>query len=160
MKELLKKYKSVILYVIFGGLTTVVDWSVSFLLYYLWGDAIDTTPVLLHGANVIAWVAAVAFAYVTNRVWVFESKRRGFLPVLGEIAAFAGGRVLTLLLQEAIMGVFCTWLGYNEYLFKIIAAVLVVILNYFISKLLVFRKGRSEERRVGKECRSRWSPYH
>ena len=21
-------------------------------------------------------------------------------------------------------------------------------------------KGRSEERRVGKECRSRWSPYH
>ena len=142
MKELLKKYKSVILYVIFGGLTTVVDWSVSFLLYYLWGDAIDTTPVLLHGANVIAWVAAVAFAYVTNRVWVFESKRRGFLPVLGEIAAFAGGRVLTLLLQEAIMGVFCTWLGYNEYLFKIIAAVLVVILNYFISKLLVFRKSK------------------
>ena len=23
-----------------------------------------------------------------------------------------------------------------------------------------FREGRSEERRVGKECRSRWSPYH
>ena len=22
------------------------------------------------------------------------------------------------------------------------------------------KKGRSEERRVGKECRSRWSPYH
>ena len=22
------------------------------------------------------------------------------------------------------------------------------------------RNGRSEERRVGKECRSRWSPYH
>ena len=144
MTELLKKYKSVILYVIFGGLTTVVDWSISFLLYYLWGDAIDATPILLHGANVIAWAAAVAFAYVTNRIWVFESKRRGFLPVLGEIIAFAGGRVLTLLLQEAIMGVFCTWLGFNEYLFKIIAAVLVVILNYFISKLLVFRKSRRE----------------
>ena len=144
MTELLKKYKSVILYVIFGGLTTVVDWSISFLLYYLWGDAIDATPILLHGANVIAWAAAVAFAYVTNRIWVFESKRRGFLPILGEMIAFAGGRVLTLLLQEAIMGVFCTWLGFNEYLFKIIAAVLVVILNYFISKLLVFRKSRRE----------------
>src|SRR3712207_7837023 len=23
-----------------------------------------------------------------------------------------------------------------------------------------YRTGRSEERRVGKECRSRWSPYH
>ena len=147
MLEFLKKYKSIILYIIFGGLTTVVDWSVSFLLYYLWGDAIDATPILLHGANVIAWVAAVTFAYVTNRSWVFESKRRGFVPILCEIAAFAGGRVLTLLLQEIIMGVFCTWLGLNEYLFKIIAAVLVVILNYFISKLLVFRKTRRERER-------------
>ena len=143
MIEFLKKHKSVILYIIFGGLTTVVDWTVSFLLYYLWGDAIEATPVLLHGANVIAWVAAVAFAYITNRIWVFESKRRGFLPILGEIGAFAGGRVLTLLLQEAIMAVFCTWRGLNEYLFKIIAAVLVVILNYFISKLFVFRKKKN-----------------
>lgn len=144
MLELLKKYKSIILYIIFGGMTTVVDWSISFLLYYLWGDAIEATPILLHGANVIAWIAAVAFAYVTNRIWVFESKRHGFVPIICEIAAFAGGRVLTLLLQEAIMGVFCTWLGLNEYLFKVIAAVLVVILNYFISKLLVFRKTRRE----------------
>ena len=144
MLEFLKKHKSVILYIIFGGLTTVVDWSVSFLLYYLWGEAIDATPILLHGANVIAWVAAVAFAYVTNRIWVFESKRRGFVPIVCEIAAFAGGRVLTLILQEVIMAVFCTWLGLNEYLFKLVAAVLVVILNYFISKLLVFRKTRRE----------------
>lgn len=144
MLEFLKKHKSVILYIIFGGMTTVIDWSVSFLLYYFWGEAIEATPILLHGANVIAWVAAVAFAYVTNRIWVFESKRRGFIPIVCEIAAFAGGRVLTLLLQEVIMGIFCTWLGLNEYLFKIIAAVLVIILNYFISKLLVFRKTRRE----------------
>ena len=25
---------------------------------------------------------------------------------------------------------------------------------------MVIAKSRSEERRVGKECRSRWSPYH
>ena len=149
MPEFLKKHKSVILYILFGGLTTVVDWSISFLLYYLWGDAIEATPILLHGANVIAWVAAVAFAYITNRIWVFESKRRGLLPILGEIVAFAGGRVLTLLLQEAIMAVFCTWLGLNEYLFKIIAAVLVVILNYFLSKLVVFRKTKRESDREG-----------
>ncbi|MBQ5724528.1 MAG: GtrA family protein [Clostridia bacterium] len=140
MIELLKKYKSIILYIIFGGLTTVVDWSVSFTLYYLWGDAIEATPWLIHGANVIAWVAAVAFAYVTNRIWVFESKRRGFVPIVGEIAAFAGGRVFTLLLQEVLMAIFFTWLGFNEYIVKIVAAVLVVILNYFISKIFVFRK--------------------
>ena len=140
MKELLKKYKGVILYVLFGGMTTVVDWGVSFLLYYLWGEAIDATPWLIHGANVIAWIAAVSFAYVTNRIWVFESRRRGFFPILGEIGAFAGGRVLTLLLQEALMAIFFTWLGFNEYAVKIVAAVLVVVLNYFISKLIVFRK--------------------
>lgn len=143
MIELLKKYKSIILYIIFGGLTTVVDWTVSFSLYYLWGEAIEATPWLIHGANVIAWAAAVAFAYVTNRIWVFESKRRGFAPILGEIFAFAGGRVFTLLLQEVLMAVFFTWLGFNEYLVKIVAAVLVVILNYFISKLLVFRKKKA-----------------
>ena len=140
MIELLKKYKSVILYIIFGGLTTVVDWSVSFTLYYLWGDAIEATPWLIHGANVIAWVAAVAFAYVTNRIWVFESRRCGLAAIVGEIAAFAGGRVFTLLLQEILMAVFFTWLGFNEYLVKMVAAVLVVILNYFISKIFVFRK--------------------
>ena len=144
MLEFLKKHKSVILYIIFGGMTTVIDWTVSFLLYYFWGEAIDATPILLHGANVIAWVAAVAFAYVTNRIWVFESKRRGFVPIVCEIAAFAGGRVLTLLLQEIIMGVFCTWLGLNEYLFKLVAAVLVIIANYVLSKLIVFRKAASK----------------
>lgn len=146
MLQLLKKYKSVILYIIFGGLTTVIDWGVSFLLYYLWGDAIDATPILLHGANVVAWVAAVAFAYVTNRIWVFESRRRGFLPILGEIAAFAGGRVTTLVLQEIIMAVFCIWLGLNEYIMKLIAAVFVVILNYFISKIFVFRKQKTADK--------------
>ena len=110
MIELFKKYKGVILYIIFGGLTTMVDWTVSFLLYYLWGDAIEATPWLIHGANTIAWSAAVTFAYVTNRIWVFESKRRGFRPIVGEIAAFAGGRVATLLLQEVLMAIFFTWL--------------------------------------------------
>ena len=140
MTELFKKHKSAILYLAFGVLTTLVDWSVSFLLYYFWGDVIEDARWLVHVANVIAWVFAVAFAYVTNRTWVFESKRKGFVPVLGEISAFTGGRVFTLALQEAFMAIFFTWLGCNEYAVKIFAAVWVVILNYFISKLLVFRK--------------------
>lgn len=143
MIELFKKYKGIILYIIFGGLTTVVDWSVSFLLYYLWGEAIEATPWLIHGANVIAWAAAVAFAFVTNRIWVFESHRRGLKAISAELVAFAGGRVLTLLLQEVLMAIFFTWLGFNEYLVKMGVAVLVVILNYFISKLLVFRKNKA-----------------
>jgi putative flippase GtrA len=136
---LIKKYKEILLYLIFGGLTTVVDWAVSFLLYYLWGDAIREIVWLIHGANVIAWAAAVIFAYVTNRIWVFESKTHG-AAIVREFLSFAGGRVLTLLLQEAMFAVFFHALSINEYVVKIVAAVLVVVSNYFISKLLVFRK--------------------
>lgn len=140
IKDLLIRYKQVILYLIFGVMTTVVDWGISFLLYYFWGAAIEKTVLLVHVVNTIAWAAAVLFAFVTNRIWVFHSDSKGFLPILRELGSFAGGRVMTLLLQEAMFAVFFDWLGVNEYLVKVVAAVLVVVLNYFISKLLVFRK--------------------
>ena len=139
IKDLLIKYREQLLYLIFGGLTTVVDWAVSYLLYFFWGSAIEETGALIHLANAIAWAAAVIFAYVTNRIWVFESKRRGLFPILLEFLSFAGGRVLTLILQELMFVVFFHWLGISEFIVKAIAAVLVVIANYFISKLLVFR---------------------
>lgn len=144
IKALWKKHREVLMYLIFGGLTTAVDWGVSYLLYFFWGAAIEETAVLVHLANTIAWAAAVTFAYVTNRIWVFESSRRGLLPILGEFASFAGGRVLTLLLQEAMFVVFFHWLGISEFIVKAIAAVLVVIANYFISKLLVFKKNKEK----------------
>ena len=137
------RYREVILYLIFGGLTTVVDWGLSFLLYYFWGEAIKANVLLIHGANVIAWAAAVLFAFVTNRIWVFQSKKKGFLPILGELSSFAGGRVMTLLLQEAMFVIFFDILGINEFIVKIIAAVLVIILNYVLSKLFVFRKKKT-----------------
>ena len=132
-KSLLKKYYDILAYLVFGVLTTVVNYLVYLPCYNLLGMRAVVS-------NAIAWFVAVAFAYVTNRIWVFESKRRGFVPIVGEIAAFAGGRVFTLLLQEVLMAIFFTWLGFNEYIVKIVAAVLVVILNYFISKIFVFRK--------------------
>ena len=144
-KALFARYREPLLYLIFGGLTTVVDWAISFLLYHVWSSAIDETGALIHGANAIAWAAAVLFAYVTNRIWVFQSRRHGVLPILCELGAFAGGRVMTLLLQEAFFLVFFDLLAWNEYAVKLIAAVLVVIGNYFISKLLVFRKQKTKE---------------
>ncbi len=135
IKNLVIKYREALMYLIFGGLTTVVDFAVSFLLY--------RTKTNVHVSDVAAWCAAVAFAYVTNKIWVFESRARGFLPVVREITEFAGGRVLTLLLQEAIVWGLYDRLKYNKYAVKIAASVIVVILNYFISKLIVFRKGKS-----------------
>lgn len=145
IKALVLRYREQILYLIFGGLTTVVDWLVSFVLYGVWDAAIDTNVFVIHGANVIAWVSAVLFAFVTNRKWVFGSRQRGLLPILRELCTFAGGRVITFLLQEALVAIFFDWLGLNKYAVKLIAAVLVVVLNYLISKLLVFRHRENGE---------------
>lgn len=139
---LCKKYREQLLYLIFGGLTTLVDWVIRFALYHFWLDQTSAPDALLHVVDVIAWIAAVTFAYVTNRIWVFESKKHGFLPILGEIGSFAGGRVATLLIQEIIMFAFVTQMGLNKYLFTVITAVLVIILNYVFSKLFVFRKNK------------------
>ncbi|MBQ9805009.1 MAG: GtrA family protein [Clostridia bacterium] len=145
IKKLLVTYREQLLYLLFGTLTTAVDFGVSFVLYYFWGDAIDANVYLIHAANLSAWGCAVLFAYVTNRKWVFRSDRRGFLPILCELGGFAGGRLFTLLLQEAIFFVFFDLCAFNEYAVKIVAAVLVVILNYLISKLLIFRKHKTDK---------------
>ena len=130
--DLCKRYRELILYVFFGGMTTLVDWTISFVLY-----AVDCN---VHAANVIAWCAAVLFAFITNRTLVFESRTKGIGSIARELTVFSGGRVLTLLLQEGVVFLLFDLLSWNKYAVKIIAAVLVVILNYFISKFLVFRK--------------------
>ncbi len=140
IKTIFKTYREQILYLIFGALTTAVDFAVTFLLYHFWLDNADLPPIALHAVDTLAWAAAVAFAFVTNRIWVFESTKKGFLPVAKELLGFAGARVFTLLLQEAAMALFVTWLGGNKYVFRILIAVAVVVLNYVFSKLLVFRK--------------------
>ena len=131
-KEFYKKHRELCLYVLFGGLTTAVDWSVSFLLYGI--------HLNVHVADVIAWICAVLFAFVTNRRFVFQSTRHRRSAVIGELVAFASGRVLTLLLQELIVFLLYDLAGWNPYYVKILAAVFVVLANYFISKFLVFRK--------------------
>ena len=128
---LYEKKKSVLLYIFFGGLTTVVSVG-SFMMAHTWlrMDALV--------ANVISWICAVTFAYVTNRIWVFQSPVRG-KAVLMEMASFFGGRLATLGMEEALLLVFVTWLHFNGLLIKVLAQFAVLILNYFISKWIVFK---------------------
>jgi len=130
--DLYRKHKSVILYIFFGGLTTVV--SVGSFIVFDAGLHLD--PLV---ANLLSWVCAVSFAYVTNRIWVFHSQAKG-AAVLKEVLSFFGGRVFTLGLEELLLLVFVTWLQFNSTAIKLIAQIVVLILNYVISKLLVFRK--------------------
>ena len=123
--------KELISYLFFGGLTFFVSIGT----YGFFNQILGMNELL---ANVISWICAVAFAYVTNRLWVFASKARGFKQIFRELLSFFGGRVVTLLIEEGILLVFITGLGFDSMLVKIVAQIIVILLNYVISKLFVF----------------------
>ena len=131
MIQLLKKYSRQIKYLIFGVLTTLVDFVISFILYKVTNH---------HIANVAAWCGAVLFAYVVNKIFVFESKRSGFKALSAEFGAFVGSRVFSLLLQEGIFLLAVDIMSLDKMLTKIGAAVIVVITNYFLGKLIFTKK--------------------
>ena len=134
-KTLYQKYKELINYLIVGGLTTVVSLGVYYgcVLTFLNPEV----PVQLQAANVLSWIAAVTFAYFTNRKYVFESKNEKRLQ---EAAAFYGSRVTTRLLDMFCMFLMVTLMGWNDKVAKLIVQVLVTVANYILSKFLVFRK--------------------
>ncbi len=133
LTELLNKYKMQIRYLFVGGMTTVVDFAVSFVLYRF---------INVHAANVIAWLCAVIFAFVTNKLWVFESKSKEISAILSEIVGFAGGRVFSLLVQEGLFVLFVDIMHLNKMLIKVCVAVIVVILNYILGKLVFLKKDK------------------
>ena len=87
-------------------------------------------------ANVLSWIITVLFAFLTNRVWVFQSPTNGVSEFVKQMFAFYSGRVITLIIEEVILLVFITWLGFNSMVIKVI----VILLNYVIRKLVIFKK--------------------
>ncbi|MGI6071575.1 MAG: alcohol dehydrogenase catalytic domain-containing protein [Lachnospiraceae bacterium] len=132
-KKFWNKYKEYILYLFFGGMTTAVNYAV-----YVPLTEFIHMPVV--AANSISWTAAVAFAYLTNRKWVFDSKARGFKPILREIVLFALARVASLLIENLILWVFVDILRLNNLIIKLIASAVTIILNYIFSKFVIFRR--------------------
>lgn len=126
-------HKEVLLYLLFGGLTTVL----SIAAFWLFAGEMGIDALI---ANVLSWIAAVLFAYATNRTWVFTDKAETRAGIVREVAAFFGGRLATLGMEEALIAVFITWLHFPLLPVKIAVAVAVIAANYFISKFLVFRK--------------------
>lgn len=130
-----KKNQEIINYLIFGVLTTIVS-LVSY--YTLVLTLLNPHNALeLQTANVISWIISVLFAYVTNRIFVFKSKNKN---IKKELISFCGSRILTLLLDMFIMFFFVTILKGNDKIFKIVSQFLVIVGNYIISKLFVFKK--------------------
>ncbi|MDE6314597.1 MAG: GtrA family protein [Lachnospiraceae bacterium] len=139
IREFLEKYKEMIMYLIFGVGTTGVNW----ITYTI---VAKTVNINLTIANCIAWVVAVAFAYVTNKIWVFESRSWAPSVLCKEIGLFLGARIVSGIFEIGLFPVLL-FLGLNQAVFgiegmvaKILISVLVIVLNYVFSKLLVFKK--------------------
>ena len=134
IKNIYLKYKEIINYLIFGILTTIV----SLLTYYLLVFTIlnPNNAIELQIANIISWITCVTFAYITNRKYVFNSKDKN---ILKEIIKFYSSRLTTLFLDMIIMFIFVTKLELNDKIIKIIVQVLIIVLNYILSKILVFK---------------------
>ena len=133
-----KLTKELVLYVVFGALTTVV----SFVSYYA-----CNTMLGIHylASNIVSWILAVLFAYITNKLFVFESKGLSKKELAREFFAFIAARLVSLGMEELGLWLMIGTLHWNENLAKMIMQVVVVIANYVFSKLLIFKKTAVEE---------------
>lgn len=121
--------KELILYVVFGVLTTVVN----ILAYVVFAKFLNVDYII---SNIIAWFLSVLFAYITNRIWVFESKSSN---ILKEISLFFGGRLFSGVVDTSLLYLMVDILLIGDFVSKVVTQVIVVILNYVISKLVVFK---------------------
>ena len=137
LKKLYASHKEIVDYLFWG----VVAFILSMVLYWVFYSLFKWTPVI---SNTVDWIIVVVFAYITNKTFVFRSHVKGIKALFGEFVSFVAARLFTLLLEDAIIFVGVTLLGYNTNLgsmaVKLIGQVVVIITNYILSKLLVFRK--------------------
>lgn len=133
LMALLLRYRDIIAYLFFGGVTTLTNLVAYYLLYQVW--AIANVP-----SVVIAWIIAVLVAFLTNKPFVFRSHDWSPRVLFPEIASFLGCRVGTGVLELVLMYLTVDLLHWHGMLMKLLVNILVIILNYAGSKLLVFRK--------------------
>ncbi len=133
LKELYLKYKEVINYLFFGGCTFLV----SVVSFYLFNKVLFLNE---HLSNILSWILAVLFAYITNKTCVFESKTTSKEELLKEISSFFTARLLTLGIEELILFIFVNIFKFDALIIKIFAQVIVILANYVLSKLFVFKK--------------------
>lgn len=128
-----KKNKEMLLYLFFGFLSFLV----SIATYGMFNRIFGINELL---ANILSWIITVLFAFFTNRIWVFQAETDSVAGFLKQMMVFYQGRIITLVIEEIILFVFITMLGMNSMLIKVIAQVVVIVLNYVISKMFVFKK--------------------
>lgn len=144
--SLYKKHKEIIDYLFWGVMTTLVSWGTYAVFSLAFGMLSENAVLVTGAANVLSIACAIAFAYVTNKLWVFGSKSWSRAVVLPELAKFLSARLVTAVVETAgvpalvALGMNGTIFGIEGMIAKAIVSIVVVILNYVFSKLFVFKK--------------------
>ena len=128
-----KKYKEALMYLFFGGLT----FFLSIFLFWFMDEVMHLNELV---NNTIDWVICVAFQFFTNRTWVFDGKVETKGEFLKQAASFTAGRLFTLVVENILIFIFITLMGLPKMPVKLGATFVVIVLNYIISKLIVFKK--------------------
>ena len=138
MRKLFEKYREQISYLFWGGMTTLVSYAT----YFVFSRLLFLDPLI---SNVLSWICAVAFAYVTNKIFVLGSRSWELRLVAGEVWKFVSARIFSFFLEMAIMFVFVKLFHFNDLVVKVCANIVVIIVNYFLSKFLIFAKKKGKE---------------
>ena len=161
-KELFTRYREIIMYVIFGALTTLVSIVTYFIIRCIFPSE-ESVPLFLKWTyrlnfsggesstvlpNIISWIVSVTFAYITNRIWVFQSKVKGFAKNALQALSFYAARLFTLFVDLIIMFLLVNLPGIEnglyEFCAKVFSNIVVLVLNYVFSKVFVFRKEKKK----------------
>lgn len=128
-----KAHKEGLMYLFFGGLAFFLS---IFLFWFM--DSVMHLNELLN--NTIDWIICVAFQFFTNRTWVFDGKVETKGEFIKQAGSFTAGRLFTLIVEDVIIFIFVTLLTFPAMPVKLAATFIVIVLNYVISKLFVFKK--------------------
>ena len=123
--------KEIILYILFGTFNTVIGFLFYVLFIYL-----GLIPFV---ANTIASCIVIVFSFITNKIFIFESKSRDKEVVSQEVSNFFGARFVSLF-AESFLIQFLVIIGVNHILAKIITSIPIILANYLVSKFIVFKK--------------------
>ncbi len=143
IKDLFYKYESVWRYCYYGAWTTLISYVTAILAAFVleaMGYSVQNfIPQLI--STVFSWVCAATFAFVVNKKYVFMSKTNTTKELLFELGTFMGARLASLGIEEVFLALTVNVMQWNFFWMKLIAQVVVLIMNYIFSKLVVFKKG-------------------
>lgn len=131
--KIYKKYKEAIDYLFWGGVAFVL----SMVLFYLFANVMNIYEQI---ANILSWIICVVFTYLTNRFFVFQSKVKGFVNIFKEFKDFVTARLLTLVMENVILFLMIDLLTINNMIAKLVGQFVVIVSNYILSKLWIFKK--------------------